>query len=102
MSSTINTLANTLHKVLSAPSDPAMEDLQEACFGYVRLGGVFSNGLAALICGLNTRPLSLAIHFFAMAIYGAGRLLVPFPSPKRMWSGAKLIWVGNLYLYQTL
>ncbi|XVF68152.1 hypothetical protein PTKIN_Ptkin10aG0181000 [Pterospermum kingtungense] len=99
MASTINTLANTLHKVLSAPSDPAMEAMQEACFGYLRLGRVFSDGLAALISGLYPRPLSLALHFFAMAVYGAGRLFLPFPSPKRMWSGAKLILVavGTLF-----
>ncbi|KAE8727153.1 Squalene epoxidase 3 [Hibiscus syriacus] len=34
MSSTINALANLLHKVLSASSDPAMEDIQQACFDY--------------------------------------------------------------------
>ncbi|XWS62503.1 hypothetical protein CRYUN_Cryun06bG0016600 [Craigia yunnanensis] len=94
MASTINTLANVLHKVFSASSDPAIEDMQQACLGYLRLGGVFSDGLSALISGLYPRPLSLAFHFFAMAIYGVGRLLLPFPSPKRMWTGAKLIWVG--------
>ena len=94
MASTINTVANVLHKVFSASSDPAMEDMQQACFGYLRLGGVFSDGLSALISGLHPRPLSFAFHFFAIGIYGVGRLLLPFPSPKRMWSGAKLIWVG--------
>ena len=99
MASTINILANTLHKVFSASSDPAMDEMLQACFDYLRLGGVFSNGLSALISGLYPRPLSLAFHFFAMAIFGVGRLLLPFPSPKRIWSGAKLIWVGNWYLY---
>ncbi|XWS55252.1 hypothetical protein CRYUN_Cryun10bG0159200 [Craigia yunnanensis] len=93
--STINTFANTLHKVSSASSDPAMEEMQQACFNYLRLGGVFSNGLSALISGLYPRPLSLAFHFFAMAIFAVGRLLLPFPSPKRMWSGTKLIWVAS-------
>ncbi|KAJ7958296.1 Squalene monooxygenase [Quillaja saponaria] len=39
----------------------------------------------------NPRPLSLVLHFFAVAIYCVGRLLIPFPSPKRMWIGARLI-----------
>ncbi|XVF45797.1 hypothetical protein PTKIN_Ptkin02bG0235600 [Pterospermum kingtungense] len=94
MASTINTLANVLHKVFSATSDPAMKDMQEACFGYLRLGGIYANGLSGLISGLYPRPLSLAFHFLAIATYGVGRLLLPFPSPKRIRSGAKLLWVG--------
>ncbi|XP_022724947.1 squalene monooxygenase-like [Durio zibethinus] len=99
MASTINTLANLLHKVFSASSDPAMEDIQQACFGYLRIGGVFTDGLSALLSGLYPRPLSLAFHCFAIAIYGVGRLLLPFPSPKRMWTGAKLIWVASGILF---
>ncbi|PRQ38927.1 putative squalene monooxygenase [Rosa chinensis] len=33
----------------------------------------------------------LFLHFFAIAIYGVGRLMLPFPSPKRMWLGFRLI-----------
>ncbi|XVE67388.1 hypothetical protein DITRI_Ditri08aG0156300 [Diplodiscus trichospermus] len=99
MASTVNILANTLYKVLSAPSDPTMEEMQQACFCYLRLGGIFSNGLSALISGLYPRPLSLAFHFIAMAIYGVLRLLLPFPSPKRMWNGAKLIWVASAIIF---
>ncbi|KAE8654386.1 Squalene monooxygenase [Hibiscus syriacus] len=91
MSSTINTLANVLHKVLSASSDPAMQDIQQACFDYLRLGGAFAYGLSALHSGLCPRPLSLAFHFFAISIYGVGRSLLPFPTPKRFWNGAKLL-----------
>lgn len=40
------------------------------------------------------QPLILVCHFFDMAIYGVGRLLLPFPSLKRMWIGARLISVG--------
>jgi squalene monooxygenase len=60
------------------------------------LGGVFSNGPIALLSGLNPRPLSLVAHFFAVAIYGVGRLMLPLPSPKRMWIGARLISVSHL------
>ncbi|KAL4347632.1 hypothetical protein GQ457_17G001870 [Hibiscus cannabinus] len=95
MSSTINTMANVLQIVFSAPSGPVMEDLQQTLFGYLKLGGVFVDGVSALFSGLCPRPLSLAFHFVALSIYGVGRLLLPFPSPKRLWSGAKLLWVAS-------
>ncbi|TYI33986.1 hypothetical protein ES332_A04G171600v1 [Gossypium tomentosum] len=31
-------------------------------------------------------------------MYGVGRLLLPFPSPKRLWDGAKLLWVASSIL----
>ncbi|KAI4337091.1 hypothetical protein L6164_015545 [Bauhinia variegata] len=50
-----------------------------------------AQGPVSLLSGLNPRPISLVLHFFAVAIYGVGRLLLPFPSPKRIWIGARLI-----------
>lgn len=91
VASTINTLAGALYKVFSASPDQARNEMRQACFDYLSLGGVFSSGPVALLSGLNPRPLSLVCHFFAVAIYGVGRLLFPFPSPKRMWIGARLI-----------
>lgn len=91
VASTINTLAGALYKVFCASPDQARKEMRQACFDYLSLGGVFSNGPVALLSGLNPRPLSLVCHFFAVAIYGVGRLLLPFPSPKRMWIGARLI-----------
>ncbi|XP_051124318.1 squalene epoxidase 1-like [Andrographis paniculata] len=91
VASTINTLAGALYKVFSASPDEARNEMRQACFDYLSLGGVFSNGPISLLSGLNPRPLSLVCHFFAVAIYGVGRLLLPFPSPKRMWIGARLI-----------
>ncbi|KAL4346764.1 hypothetical protein GQ457_17G001850 [Hibiscus cannabinus] len=81
-------------KVFRASSDPTMEDMQQAYFGYLGLGGALSNGVSAVLSGLCPRPSSLAFHFVAMAIYGVGRLLLPFPSPKRLWNGAKFLWVS--------
>ncbi|KAG9440662.1 hypothetical protein H6P81_020827 [Aristolochia fimbriata] len=89
--STINTLAGALYKVFCASPDEAMKEMRQACFDYLSLGGVFSSGPVALLSGLNPRPLSLVCHFFAVAIYGVGRLLLPFPSPKRLWIGARLL-----------
>ncbi|KAK0602055.1 hypothetical protein LWI29_029921 [Acer saccharum] len=91
VASTINTLAGALYKVFCASSDPSRKEMRQACFDYLSLGGDFSNGPIALLSGLNPRPLSLVTHFFAVAIYGVGRLLLPFPSPKRMLIGARLI-----------
>ncbi|KAJ6374702.1 hypothetical protein OIU78_030230 [Salix suchowensis] len=65
--------------------------MRQACFDYLSLGGVFSNGPIALLSGLNPRPVSLVLHFFAVAIYGVSRLILPLPSPKRLWTSARLI-----------
>nr|ACJ05633.1 squalene epoxidase 1 [Nigella sativa] len=91
VASTINTLAGALYKVFCASPDQARKEMRQACFDYLSLGGVCSSGPVALLSGLNPRPLSLVCHFFAVAIFGVGRLLVPFPSPKRLWLGARLI-----------
>ncbi|KAK8561173.1 hypothetical protein V6N12_048247 [Hibiscus sabdariffa] len=92
----LHDLSDASAKVFSASSDPVMHAMQQTCFGYARLGGVFANGLSAMISGLCPRPFSLAFHILAMAIYGVGRLLLPFPSPKRLRSAAELLWVGSI------
>ena len=94
MASTINTLAGALYKVFCASPDQARKEMRQACFDYLSLGGIFSNGPVSLLSGLNPRPLSLVLHFFAVAIYGVGRLLLPFPSPKGIWIGARLVYVS--------
>ncbi|CAN1270085.1 Squalene monooxygenase SE1 [Linum perenne] len=76
IASTINTLAGALHKVLSASPDEARKEMREACFDYLSLGGVCSSGPMALL---------------SVAVFALGRLLLPFPSPKRLWIGARLI-----------
>uniref|UniRef100_A0A453IKN5 Squalene monooxygenase n=3 Tax=Aegilops tauschii subsp. strangulata TaxID=200361 RepID=A0A453IKN5_AEGTS len=91
VASTINTLAGALYKVFSSSPDKARDEMRQACFDYLSLGGVCSNGPIALLSGLNPRPLSLVAHFFAVAIFGVGRLMLPLPSPKRLWTGARLI-----------
>nr|AWK97814.1 squalene epoxidase [Tripterygium wilfordii] len=91
VASTINTLAGALYKVFCASPDQARKEMREACFDYLSLGGVFAAGPVSLLSGLNPRPLSLVCHFFAVAVFGVGRLLLPFPSPKRIWIGARVI-----------
>ncbi|XP_045815839.1 squalene monooxygenase SE1-like [Trifolium pratense] len=89
--STINALAGALYKVFCVSTDSSSKEMRQACFGYLSLGGVFSNGPIALLSGLNPRPLILLLHFFGVAIYGVARLLSPFPSPRRIWIGVRLI-----------
>ncbi|XP_030523205.1 squalene monooxygenase SE2-like isoform X1 [Rhodamnia argentea] len=91
VASTINTLAGALYKVFCASPDPARKEMREACFDYLSLGGLCSSGPVSLLSGLNPRPMHLVCHFFAVAVYGVGRLCLPFPSLKRMWLGARLI-----------
>lgn len=91
VASTINTLAGALYKVFCASPDLAMREMRQACFDYLSLGGVFSSGPVALLSGLNPRPMSLVAHFFAVAIFGVGRLLLPFPSPSKLWLGTRLL-----------
>ncbi|XP_076935129.1 squalene monooxygenase SE1-like [Bidens hawaiensis] len=91
LASTINTLAGALYKVFSASHDQARTELRKACFDYLTLGGVFSSGPIALLSGLNPKPWSLVLHFFSVAVFGVGRLLLPFPSPQRAWLGVGLI-----------
>jgi squalene monooxygenase len=102
VASTINTLAGALYKVFSASPDPARNEMRQACFEYLSLGGVFSKGPIALLSGLDPRPLSLVLHFFAVAIYGVGRLMLPLPSLKRIWTGARLISVGNSMNFESV
>ncbi|KVI10870.1 hypothetical protein Ccrd_010728, partial [Cynara cardunculus var. scolymus] len=91
VASTINTLAGALYKVFSASPDQARTELRQACFDYLSLGGMCSSGPIALLSGLNPKPSSLVLHFFSVAIFGVGRLLLPYPSPRRTWLGARLI-----------
>ncbi|KFK40894.1 hypothetical protein AALP_AA2G056900 [Arabis alpina] len=91
VAATINTLANALYKVFCSSKDEARNEMRQACFDYLSLGGMCTSGPVSLLSGLNPRPLTLVCHFFAVAVYGVIRLLLPFPSPKRIWLGARLI-----------
>jgi squalene monooxygenase len=88
---TINTLANALYKVFCSSGDASMEEMRRACFEYLRLGGSMSSGPIALLGGLETNPLKLVAHFFSVALFGVGRLMVPLPTPGRIWKGCNLL-----------
>lgn len=92
LSATINTLANALYKVFCATGSSAHEEMRQACFDYLQLGGVYSAGPVSLLSGLNPRPSVLVAHFFMVALYGVGRLLVPRPTLRGLWVGIMLIY----------
>mmetsp|Transcript_7053 Transcript_7053/g.18003 ORF Transcript_7053/g.18003 Transcript_7053/m.18003 type:complete len:510 (+) Transcript_7053:131-1660(+) len=88
---TINTLANALYKVFCRTGEKWSDEMQSACFDYLSLGGIYSTGPISLLSGLNPRPFVLIAHFFMVAIYGIGRLLRPFPTPKSIALGVQLL-----------
>ncbi|THG05178.1 hypothetical protein TEA_006344 [Camellia sinensis var. sinensis] len=73
-------MTGALYKVFCASPDQARKEMREACFDYLSLGGVCSTGPVALLSGLNPSPLSLILHFFAIAINGVGRFHWEFES----------------------
>eukprot|EP00475_Leptophrys_vorax_P037078 TRINITY_DN6344_c0_g1_i1.p1 TRINITY_DN6344_c0_g1~~TRINITY_DN6344_c0_g1_i1.p1 ORF type:complete len:559 (+),score=0.28 TRINITY_DN6344_c0_g1_i1:95-1678(+) len=91
VAATINTLALALYRVFCASKDEAMMAMRQACFDYLQLGGVCSSGPVALLSGLNPQPLSLVAHFFAVAFFALGRMLLPVPKPGNVWLGARVI-----------
>ncbi len=67
-------------QVFCYTGDAAHEEMQQACFDYLRLGGWYSAGPISLLSGLRPSPSVLVMHFFAVAIFGVGRLLLPRPT----------------------
>lgn len=92
LSATINTLANALYSVFCYTGSPAHETMQQACFDYLALGGMYSSGPVSLLSGLNPRPSILVMHFFMVALYGVGRLLLPRPTVGGLVRGIMLLW----------
>jgi squalene monooxygenase len=97
LAATINTLANALYDVFCAADSKtsyagaAHEEMRQACFDYLRMGGAFSAGPVSLLSGLNPRPSLLVAHFFMVALYGVGRLLLPRPSVRGVFLGVGLL-----------
>lgn len=94
LSATINTLANALYRVFCSTGSAAQDEMRQACFNYLKLGGMYSAGPISLLSGLNPRPSVLVAHFFMVALYGVGRLLLPRPSIKNVWASVMLIYTA--------
>ena len=88
--------------------------MRQACFDYLRLGGIYAQGPISLLSGLNPRPFILVAHFFMVALYGVrqrggagacwcrphalrslgaqvGRLLLPVPTPRGLYMAMRLL-----------
>ncbi|KAJ8769373.1 hypothetical protein K2173_002577 [Erythroxylum novogranatense] len=91
VASTINILAGALYMVFSVHHDQARKEMRQACFDYLSLRGEFSSGPMGLLSGLSPCPLNLVFHFFGVAIYAAGRLLLPLPSLQGICTGGRII-----------
>lgn len=91
MCATINTLANALYKVFCFTGDKAHEEMRQACFEYLSLGGIYSSGPISLLSGLNPKPSVLVAHFFMVALYGVGRVLWPRPTMHGLWISLLLL-----------
>ncbi|GMH45793.1 hypothetical protein BSKO_13756 [Bryopsis sp. KO-2023] len=95
LSGTINTLANALYSVFQS-GDDAHEEMRQACFEYLGMGGIYSQGPMSLLSGLNPKPLLLIMHFFMVAIYGATSfswkcVWERLTSPKQLWLRVRLL-----------
>lgn len=88
LSSTINILANALYTLFCA-QDSALRDMREACFDYITSGGRMTHDPMGMLGGIKPHRYLLVTHFFAVALLGCGRALLPFPTPSRVqhaWS----------------
>ncbi len=52
-------------------------------------------GPVSLLSGLNPKPSVLVMHFFMVALYGVGRLLLPRPTLRGVWMSVCLLLVAS-------
>jgi squalene monooxygenase len=95
---TINTLANALYKVFCSDGSAWREEMRNACFDYLCLGGSYSNQPISLLGGLTTDPSVLVSHFLMVALYGVGRVVLPVPSPRSLLMALNLLTGALLIL----
>ncbi len=86
-------------QVFCAGSARAHEEMRQACFDYLRLGGIYSEGPISLLSGLNPRPSYLVAHFFMVALYGVGRLLRPLPTLRGVWLSILLLFEAACIIF---
>lgn len=77
MAATINILAGALYSVFAQGNN--VDEMRRACFEYFKLGGPAVAGPISLISGVSPRPYELLAHFFAVAVFGAGRMVLSNP-----------------------
>lgn len=85
MSTTINILANALYTLFCADTDPALKEMRSACLDYLGSGGRMTSDPIRMLGGLKPQRFLLVAHFFGVAFYGVGKVMLPFPTPSRMY-----------------
>jgi squalene monooxygenase len=81
----INILADALYAVMSN------EELKESCYTYMQKGGECASIPLSLLSALNRDQSDLLQHFFAVAVHGAKRILLPSPSPAKVRRSFKML-----------
>ena len=66
--------------------------MREACFAYLQMGGPAAAGPVGLLSGLNPSPGALVAHFFAVALFGVLRTLLPRPTCRGVADSVGLLW----------
>jgi squalene monooxygenase len=84
LSATINILANALYGILCGSPERARKDMRHAFLDYLQLGGRCAADPIRMLGGLEPSPSLLVAHFFAVAVFGCGRVLLPVPTPARL------------------
>ncbi|HXH18734.1 MAG TPA: FAD-dependent monooxygenase, partial [Chitinophagales bacterium] len=81
----INILADALYDVMSHP------ELKQVCFDYLKRGGRYVKAPISILSAVSRDKDVLLRKFFSVAIWGAGKKLLPFPTPKRIAQSFRLI-----------
>lgn len=82
---TINILADALYGVMSN------EDLKKACYDYLERGGHYAAEPISILAAVSRDVKLLTRHFFSVALYGAGNILSPFPTPAKVARSYRMI-----------
>lgn len=75
---TINILADALYGVMQN------DDLKTACYNYLKSGGKHALEPISILSAISRDEQLLLRHFFAVAMYGVGGIIKPFPTRTRV------------------
>ena len=82
---TINILADALYGVMQN------EDLKTACYDYLKSGGKHALEPIAILSAISRDEQLLLRHFFAVAFYGVGGIIKPFPTRTKVGRSYKML-----------
>ena len=82
---TINILADALYGVMQN------EDLSVACYDYLKRGGTYATEPVSILSAVSRNVQMLLTHFFAVAFYGVGSILKPFPTIAKLKRSYKMM-----------